>query len=230
MLPERTLAGLSQVSVVIPILNDRKHLARLLPTLASYKNFELIVVDGGSNDDPHEIAKDTIFLHAIRPSRGAQVSMGIMHASRDRIWVLHVDCLIDDGIVESLVIALNQARWGRFDVTLLGSRWEYRMIESLMNVRSRLTGICTGDQGMFFHRDILTEIGGFPEQPLMEDVEVSKRLRKLERPFCSKNRLGVSTRKWDSNGVFRTIVRMWGYRIKYFLGVSPESLYAEYYR
>lgn len=216
--------------MVIPILNDRKQLAQLLPTLATYQNIELIVVDGGSNDDPDKIAKDIIFLRARRPNRGAQVSMGVMHATRDWIWVLHADSRINDGIVENLVFALNEARWGRFDVTLLGSRWEYRMIESLMNIRSRLTGICTGDQGMFFHRDILMEIGGFPEQPLMEDVEVSKRLRKLERPFCSKSRLGVSTRKWDTDGVFRTVVRMWRFRIKYFLGDSPESLYAEYYR
>ena len=227
---ERTLAGLSQVSVVIPILNDGKHLAQLLPTLASYENFELLVVDGGSNDDPHEIAKDTIFLCVPRPSRGAQVSMGIKHATRDWIWVLHADSLINHGIVENLVVALNQARWGRFDVTLMGSRWEFRMIESLMNIRSRFTGICTGDQGMFFRRDILTEIGGFPDQPLMEDVEVSKRLRKLERPFCSKSRLGVSTRKWETDGVFRTVFRMWCYRLKYFLGASPEYLYTEYYR
>lgn len=230
MLSERTLAGLSNVAVVIPILNDRNNLAQLLPTLAVYRNLELIVVDGGSTDEPQEITGSTNLLQTSHPSRGAQVAMGIKYTTREWIWVLHADSVVKDANIESLMVAINQARWGRFDVTLLGSRWEYRIIETLMNIRSRFTGICTGDQGLFFHRDMLTEIGGFPDQPLMEDIEVSKRLRKLERPFCIKCRLGASTRKWESDGVLRTVVRMWRHRIKYFLGASPESLYAEYYR
>lgn len=196
----------------------------------SYPNLELIVVDSGSNDNPQEITGGTIFLQATVPGRGAQVALGIRHASREWIWVLHADSSVNEDNIESIVTAINQVLWGRFDVTLHSSRWEFRMIETLMNVRSRLTSICTGDQGMFFRRDILDEIGGFPEQPIMEDIEVSKRLRKLARPFCSPCRLEASTRKWEAEGVFRTVFRMWTYRLRYFLGASSESLYAEYYR
>ena len=230
MLSEQTRAGLSRISVVIPILNDRKYLVRLLSTLSCYPNLQLIVVDGGSSDNPHEVTGEALLLQTTKPGRGAQVAMGIEIATREWIWVLHADCLVNDENVETIVAALHQKPWGRFDVTLLGLRWEYRMIEKLMNVRSRLTSICTGDQGMFFHQDILAQIGGFPEQPIMEDVEASKRLRKLARPFCSTCRLGASTRKWETDGVFRTVFRMWKYRIRYFFGASAESLYAEYYR
>ena len=158
------------------------------------------------------------------------MALGIKHTTREWIWVLHADSLVQAENFESIGTAISQVRWGRFDVSLDGSRWEFRMIETLMNVRSRITSICTGDQGMFFHRDILKEIGGFPDQPLMEDVEVSKRLRKLAKPFCSKSRLGASTRKWEADGVFRTVLHMWRFRIRYYFGVSPDTLYSEYYR
>ena len=230
MLSEQTRSSLSRISVVIPILNDRKYLVHLLSTLSHYPQMQLIVVDGGSNDNPDEVTGEVLFLQTTKPGRGAQVAKGIEHATREWIWVLHADSLVDEANVETVVAALCQKRWGRFNVTLLGSRWEYRMIEKLMNVRSRFTCICTGDQGMFFHRDILTQIGGFPEQPIMEDIEVSKRLRKLARPFCSNCPLGASTRRWETGGVYRTVLRMWSYRIRYFFGASAESLYAEYYQ
>ena len=230
MLSEQTRATLSRISVVIPVLNDHKNLARLLRTLVRYPNLELIVVDGGSEHDPSDIVGNAKLLRVTNRGRGTQVARGIKYATREWIWVLHADNLVQHANVECLVTATEQVRWGRFDVTLLGSRWEYRMIEWLMNFRSRFTSICTGDQGMFFSRDILEEIGGFPEQPLMEDIEMSKRLRNVARPFCSSSRLGSSTRKWEAEGVFRTIFKMWSYRLRYFLGASPESLYAEYYQ
>ena len=230
MLSERAQAGLSKIAVVIPVLNDRDHLSRFLTSLLRYPEFELIVVDGGSNDKPHEISSSATFVQAAKPGRGMQVALGIKQATREWIWVLHADSLVQEENVESIGTAISQVRWGRFDVRLDGSRWEYRMIETLMNVRSRITSICTGDQGMFFHRDILKEIGGFPDQPLMEDVEVSKRLRKLAKPFCSTSRLGASPRKWDADGVFRTVLRMWRFRIRYYFGASPDALYSEYYR
>ena len=194
-----------------------------------YPNLELIVVDGGSHESPRDIIGSATLIQANHRGRGLQVALGIKHATHEWIWVLHADSYVARANIELFDTALEGIRWGRFDVTLLGRSGEYRMIEWMMNIRSRLTGICTGDQGMFFRRDILNEIGGYPEQPLMEDIEVSKRLRRIERPFSSRCRLGASTRKWDTHGIFRTIFRMWGCRLKYFLGASPESLYAEYY-
>lgn len=230
MLSERAQAGLSKIAVVIPVLNDRDHLSRLLTTLARFPELEIVVVDGGSSDNPQEISSRATFIHANTPGRGMQVDLGVKHATREWIWVLHADNLVREENVESIGTAISQVRWGRFDVRLDGSRWEFRMIETLMNMRSRLTNICTGDQGMFFHRDILKEIGGFPVQPLMEDVEVSKRLRKLAKPFCSTSRLGSSTRKWETDGVFRTVFRMWRFRLRYYFGASPDALYSEYYQ
>ena len=230
MLSERAKAGLSKIAVVIPVLNDRDNLSRLLTSLLPYPDIELIVVDGGSHDNPHEVSRSAKVIQATKPGRGMQVALGIRRATREWIWVLHADSLVQKENVESIGTAISEVRWGRFDVSLDGSRWEYRMVETLMNWRSRLTSICTGDQGMFFHRDILKEIGGFPDQPLMEDVEVSKRLRKIAKPFCSTSRLGASTRKWDADGVFRTVLRMWSFRIRYYFGVSPDALYSEYYR
>lgn len=230
MLSERAQAGLSKIAIVIPVLNDRDHLSRLLTSLLRYPEFELIVVDGGSNDNPQEVLSRATFIQATKPGRGMQVALGIKKTTREWIWVLHADSLVQEENVETIGTAISQVRWGRFDVSLDGSRWEFRMIETLMNVRSRLTSICTGDQGMFFHRDILQEIGGFPDQPLMEDIEVSKRLRKLAKPFYSTSRLRASSRKWETEGVFRTVVRMWRFRIRYYLGASPDALYSEYYR
>lgn len=230
MLSERAQAGLSKIAVVVSVLNDRDPLSQLLTTLARYPELELIVVDGGSSDSPHEITSSATFVQATKPGRGVQVALGIRHTTREWIWVLHADSVVQEENVESIGTVINQVRWGRFDVSLDGSRWEYRMIETLMNLRSRLSSICTGDQGMFFQRDILKEIGGFPDQSLMEDVEASKHLRKLAKPFCCTSRLGVSTRKWEADGVFRTVFRMWSFRIRYYFGASPDVLYSEYYR
>lgn len=230
MLSERAQAGLSKIAVVIPVLNDRDHLRRLLTTLERHPDLELVVVDGGSSDNPQEISSRATFIQTTKPGRGRQVALGIKQATREWIWVLHADSFVHEENVESIGTAISQVRWGRFDVSLDGSRWEFRMIETLMNWRSRFTSICTGDQGMFFHQDILKQIGGFPDQPLMEDVEVSKRLRKLAKPYCSNSRLGASTRKWEADGTFRTVLRMWRYRIRYYFGASPDVLYSEYYR
>ena len=229
MLSDEARADLSKISVIIPVFNDRNHLVRLLQTLEHYPNLELLIVDGGSSDKPHEVTGSATLLQATTRGRGTQVALGIRRVTREWVWVLHADSFVSAENIESLLSAMKEGRWGRFDVTLHGSRWEYRMIEYLMNIRSRLTCICTGDQGMFFHKDILSEVGGFPEQPIMEDVEVSKRMRKLERPVCCTSRIGTSIRRWEAGGVFKTVFRMWSYRIKYFFGASPDSLYSEYY-
>ena len=202
MLSDEARADLSKISVIIPVFNDRNHLARLLQTLEHYPNLELLIVDGGSGDKPHEVTGSATLLQATTRGRGAQVALGIRQVTREWVWVLHADSFVSTENIESLLSAMKEGRWGRFDVTLHGSRWEYRMIEYLMNIRSRLTSICTGDQGMFFHKDILSAVGGFPEQPIMEDVEVSKRMRKLERPVCCTSRIGTSIRRWEAGGVF----------------------------
>lgn len=227
---EQTGIGLNKLSVVIPVLDDRDNLVRLLNALSPYPDLEIIVVDSGSTITGSDLTSNASLIQTQNQGRGIQVAIGIEQSTREWIWVLHADSHIQQSNLACFDRSLEGVHWGRFDVTLLGSRWQYRIIEWLMNIRSRLTGICTGDQGMFFRRDILRSIGGFPRQPLMEDIEVSKRLRKLAKPLCSSSRLKTSTRKWETDGVIRTVLHMWGFRIRYFFGVSPDLLYKEYYQ
>lgn len=161
--------------------------------------------------------------------RGAQIALGARQTNRSWIWVLHADTRVTASNVEALTRAIAQCGWGRFDVHLSGSRHTYRIVEWMMNLRSALTGICTGDQGMFVHRSLLQEVGGIPDQPLMEDIELSKRLRRIEKPFRIRSQLTTSVRKWEQEGVLATIFRMWSFRLRYFLGAQPNALYQDYY-
>jgi hypothetical protein len=119
--------------------------------------------------------------------------------------------------------------WGRFDVRLSGRHPALRVVERMMGMRSRLTGIATGDQAIFVRRDLFARVGGFPDQPLMEDIELSKRLRKTSRPACLRQRVTTSGRRWEQRGVLRTIALMWALRGLYWIGFPPERL-ARLYR
>lgn len=222
------------LSVVIPVLNDAPALAALVFELRrTDESLDIVVVDGGSSDEPASVLPDDVQFIAIpRPGRGAQLAAGIARAQGEWIWLLHAD---SSGVGAALAFlnALSTPGWGRFDVRLgdvvpsvsRALRW----VAWFMNWRSRLTGIATGDQGIFMHRSNLGLIGGMPEQPLMEDIELSSRLKKTGRPLCPRIVLGASGRRWQKAGVVRTILRMWRFRLRYFFGVDPERLVADYY-
>lgn len=221
---------LLEVSVVVPIHNDKPKLTQLLDGLRGYPELEILVVDCSSEDEPESIILNEQLVRSSMLGRGFQIATGIDCSTRPWIWILHADAKVDDQVVKSLANVLDHCDWGRFDVTLDNEKWIYRMIERLMNFRSAVTGICTGDQGIFVNRAFLALVGGMPQQTLMEDIELSTRLRRLSRPHRIRTRLLCCARKWELNGAIRTIFEIWWLRFMYFMGNDPDELYQRYYR
>lgn len=229
------------LSIVIPTRNEAENIALLLASLraltAENPRVECIVVDGGSDDTTVAIAA----RHGCRvlessPGRAPQMNTGAQACQGGLIWFLHADSQLPPSAIQTLLefegIAGEQHStfWGRFDTQLSGQQRAFRLIERGMNWRSRLTGICTGDQGIFVSRSLFFRAGGFPHQALMEDIELSKRLKAFARPQCLEQRLTTSSRYWEENGIVRTVLRMWALRLAYWLGTSPETLHRLYYR
>lgn len=194
---------------------------------------ELIVVDGGSTDASVALAAplaDAVLNSD--PGRARQMNLGAQHASAPALLFLHADTQLPPGEEQRAVANLHQSlahhAWGRFDIHLKGkSRW-LPVVSTLMNLRSRLSGIATGDQGMFLRREAFDAVGGFPDQPLMEDIALSKRLKILSSPACLRTKVVSSGRRWDQFGAWRTIFLMWRLRYRYWRGVSATQLAKEY--
>ena len=218
------------LSVIVPVLDDDQRLKTLLQVLEGSVS-EIIVVDGGKS----EFVVEQCSLYGAKylrqtASRGAQIAKGIEESKKPLLWVLHVDAYgLDEPLSRLKELAgSSEIIWGRFDVIMPELRWVPRM----MNLRSRLTKICTGDQGMFFSASALNRVGGFPSLPLMEDVECSRRLKRCNgaRYVACRERLGTSDRRWLSYGIGKTILKMWWYRVLYYLGESPDKLHLAYYQ
>ena len=223
------LNGLDQVSVVIPVLNDRSALNALLRALTPFRDLEIVVVDGGREEGSMDELQPPVRLVKTERGRALQLRAGVEATKRPWLWFLHADSEVTGMVVEALEPVLERVQWGRFDVTFTQDTLWFRLIASVMNERSALTSICTGDQGIFAHRSLLDRIGGIPNQPLMEDIELSKRLRRISKPIRIRTRLGTSSRRWERDGTLRTILLMWELRLRYFFGTSPEVLAARYY-
>ncbi len=218
------------VSVVVPTLNDAGSLAQLLAQIATAQGFEIVVVDGGSQDDPQSVCESHGVIFArCQPHRARQMQRGAALARGKLIWFLHADASVEPAVLDALRNAAGSALWGSFDVRLSNASPVFGVIAWLMNQRSFLTGICTGDQGIFVSRRLLDAVGGMPDQPLMEDIELSKRLRRLAKPKRIRERLIASSRRWEREGVVRTTLLMWSIRLRYFFGARPEELHARYY-
>lgn len=238
------------LSIVIPVLDDAEALRLLLRDLdlsrlrdawraapheaahcrGTGAAMEIIVVDGGSGDGSMAVAERAgARVVACGPDRGRQLDAGTRAASGSWLWLLHADSRISPEVLAGIGSLGGRApAWGRFDVALAPSPL-LRLTAAAMNWRSAVTGICTGDQGMFMHRTLLDAVGGVPRQPLMEDVELSKRLRRLARPLRMRAVIRTSARRWRSHGVVNTILLMWWLRIRYRLGAAPEQLARRYY-
>ena len=219
---------MQRLSIIIPALNESAGIGPVLARLqaARARGHEVIVVDGGSRDGTPQCCAGLVdrVLFAER-GRARQMNAGAMRAHGDVLLFLHADTLVPyevDGLVGAALA--QQPGWGRFDVRLSGRQPLLRLVERLMNLRSRLSGIATGDQAPFVTRDWFMAIGGFPDQALMEDVVLSKRLKRLARPHCLKNRVLTSSRRWEEHGVLRTVLRMWWLRAAFFLGVPASRL------
>jgi rSAM/selenodomain-associated transferase 2 len=215
------------VSIVLPVLNEGEAVGSLLSLLA---DFETIVVDGGSTDDTVACARAASRIVESERGRAAQMNAGAAVATGDVILFLHADTSLPRDFERVIdAFASSDHAWGRFDVRLSGDHFMFRVIETMMNYRSFLTGISTGDQAIFVKRDVFEEAGGYAAIPLMEDVEMSRRLRRVSWPYCSRSRVTTSSRRWEENGIGRTILQMWWLRLRYFFGASPETLVREYY-
>jgi len=232
----RGIAGCGRRSMkivaVVPALDEGASIAACLAPLVR-EAARVIVVDGGSRDDtPARAAACGAAVLAAPRGRASQMNAGAHHAhDADALVFVHADTLLPAGWRVAVERALDSgARWGRFDVRLDSARPLLRVVESAMNARSRLTGICTGDQAIFVRRDAWREAGGYPSIELMEDIELSRRLGRLAgRPACLGCRAVVSARRWERDGVLRTIALMWLLRAMYFFGASPRALRSVYY-
>jgi rSAM/selenodomain-associated transferase 2 len=217
-----------KISIIIPVFNDSHALAALLPSLAN-SSAEIIVVDGGSTKLPQELVEQYgARLVTSAAGRATQMNVGAKQATGDVLLFLHADSQLPDSFESAIQSGMEAGReWGRFDVQLSGQHPMLRVVEWMMNQRSRLTGVCTGDQGIFLTKHAFENVGGYPEIPLMEDIELSVRLKAA--PYCIRQKLVTSSRRWEEKGVYQTIWLMWSLRLRYFFGASPESLVQRYY-
>ncbi len=216
------------LSIIVPVLDEaglvEESLARLAPLRA--RGVEVIVADGGSRDATAALARphaDRV-LTAAR-GRASQMNAGAAVARGEALLFLHIDCALPDAADTLVLRALEQgAVWGRFDIALHGHHPLLATVAAFMNARSRFTGVCTGDQAMFVTRAAFAAGGGFPTIALMEDIALSKALRRIGRPVCLNAKVHASGRRWEEKGALRTIVLMWRLRLAYFLGADPRRL------
>lgn len=222
-----------QLSIIIPVLDEAAGIAATLAALQPLRGraVEVIVVDGGSRDRTVEQARPLADLVLTAPrGRGSQMNAGAAAAHGDVLLFLHADTGLPPGADRLVVDALAQPQrvWGRFDVTIAGRSRLLRVVAAMMNWRSRVTGIATGDQAMFMTRAAFAKAVGFPDIALMEDVVMSRRLKAIGPPACLTARVTTSGRRWDRDGVVRTIFMMWRLRLAFFLGAAPARLARQY--
>lgn len=217
------------VSIIIPTLNEVLGIERCLKNLQSLRErgVEVIVSDGGSTDGTRELA----ILHADHvidsdPGRALQMNTGALQANGEFLLFLHSDTSLPTEFSQAWLTGLV---WGFFPVKLSGNAWQFRLIERAINLRSRLSGIGTGDQALFIRRTLFESIGGFANIPLMEDVELCRRLKADSGPVIQKDPVTTSSRRWEQRGIIRTVMQMWRLRLAYFLGASPSNLVKQYY-
>ena len=222
------------LSIVMPVLNEAAGMGAALQALALLRarSTQLVVADGGSSDATVALARAAGATVVAAPrGRALQMNAGAEQASAGVLLFLHADTLLPENADQLIAQALadGQAVWGRFDVHITGQPRMLRVVAAFMNARSRWSGMATGDQAIFMTRAAFDAIGGFPTQPLMEDIEISKRLRQLSHPACLRAKVRTSGRRWETRGVWRTVLLMWRLRFAYWRGAAPEQL-AERYR
>ena len=218
-----------RLSIIVPMLNEAEQLPELFAHLLPFQRAgcEIIFVDGGSTDGSAILCEVVGFI-ALRTAcgRAKQMNAGASQASGDVLLFLHADTRLPQGATRYIEQALTKKKycWGRFDVCISGRPFMLRVVSHLMNWRSRLTGIATGDQAIFMRRTVFEHLRGFPDQPLMEDVELSKRLLAFSRPACIVHCVTTSGRRWEAYGVWRTILLMWRLRWAYWRGTDAGEL------
>ena len=228
-----------KLSIIIPCLNEADNIVSTLTPLQSLRQrgHEIILSDGGSLDNTIELSKNMVDICInSAPGRAAQMNTGAKASTGNVLCFLHADTIAADDIDKKILSSITHTdnnsnfKWGFFNIALDGSGWQFRIIERLINSRSCMSKVATGDQGIFINRDTFNTLNGFSDIPLMEDIELTKRLRKISKPFCIKNTpLITSSRRWEKHGIVSTVLLMWQLRLRYFLG-TPASKLAKLYK
>ncbi len=221
------------ISAIVPALDEGASVIPALESLATVRGRggEVLLVDGGSGDDTVARARPLVDRVVAAPrGRGVQMNTGAAASAGSILWFVHADSRVDPRAPDDLERAFADPRvaWSRFGVRLSGERPLFRTIAFMMNRRSCLTGIATGDQAIAVRRCVFEAVGGFPELPLMEDVALSRRLRARARPACLPVRVTTSSRRWEERGAWRTIWLMWRLRLAYWRGADPAWLARRY--
>ena len=223
-----------KISIIIPTLNEADSIVETLERVQPLRQqkHEVIVVDGGSRDQTLQLSEPFVdYAIQSRPGRARQMNSGAVLAKNEILLFLHADTRLPIDATQRIGEALNHKMkvWGRFDVRLSGDHFMFRIIERMINLRSCLTGVMTGDQAIFVRREIFEQLGGYADISLMEDVELSKRLRAISRAYCIHSPVMTSSRRWEEHGILKTIGLMWRLRFLYFIGVDPARLASSYH-
>lgn len=221
------------LSVIIPVLNEAENIRSFLLPLQKYRHqsLEIILIDGGSEDGTVALAKPLCDVLVVSSKgRARQMNVGAKKSKGNILLFLHADTFLPSNFLDAIQQNITEATfvWGRFDVRLSGQSFSLRIVEFFMNIRSKWTGIATGDQAIFVQTNVFFNLGGYQEIPLMEDIALSVSLNKISRPLILKDKVITSSRRWESFGIWKTIFLMWRLRLLYFFNVSPNYLAKQY--
>ncbi len=224
----------SCISIIVPVLNEARGIEAFLAHLQAWRarGHEVVLVDGGSTDHTVALAGPQVDQLLSAPAgRASQMNLGAAASRGQLLLFLHADTLLPSAALPCLQQFARDSlhAWGRFDVRFSGTQPLLRVVAALMNWRSRVSGIATGDQAMFVTRTLFNTVGGYPLQPLMEDIALSARLRRECAPHCLRLSVITSSRRWETQGILRTIGQMWWLRWRYFMGADPALLAAQYH-